>query len=239
MAFYGYEYFSGANVVLEIEGFPVLECAGIALSITESKRPVYGYSSRHFDAVARGQVIVQGSLLINYVHDEYMFRLVEQALIEQDILAGAVVKKPVKDEIKDSLGLPVRNNQLLNELVEDYQGNVAIAEAFKAKYWDRVPDKNEVYNRYVPNLHDSFGGLDIKITYGARNLANNYSGKTGKLVQSVYFTGRSQSIQISEDVIVEEYPFFARNTISYKQSLNLSNPTGEETDIAVERIRRN
>lgn len=234
MSFYGYEYFASANVILEIEGIPVLECAGIALASTESKRPVYGYSSRHFDGVARGQVIVQGSILVNYVHDEYLFKLIQMGLQNKGLLGGAEVPKTQREQIKDQMGLAIKNNQLLDTLLQDYRQNVEIAEAFKSKYWDL--NRNDPLEKYSPNAYDSFGGLDIKITYGTRNLANNYSGKTGKLIEDVYFTGERQNIAVSEDVIVEEYPFFARRTSSYKQQYNLSRPTESEEDLTVTKI---
>ena len=77
MSFYPYEYFCGANVVIEVEDQPLFECAGLTMSIKESKIPFYGYSSRHFDAVGSGQVLVQGSLLLNYIHNDYLFRSIE------------------------------------------------------------------------------------------------------------------------------------------------------------------
>ena len=73
MALYPYEYFCGANTVIEVEGQPLFECAGLSFSIRESKVPFYGYSSRHFDAVGSGQVLVQGSLIINYIHNNYLY----------------------------------------------------------------------------------------------------------------------------------------------------------------------
>ena len=69
---YPYEYFCAANTVLYFNGMPALEVAGLTYAIREGKRPIYGYSSRHFDGVARGQVLVEGTILVNLVKFAYL-----------------------------------------------------------------------------------------------------------------------------------------------------------------------
>ena len=63
MSSHGFEYFCGANVIVSIEGLPLLEAAGISYDVTDSRMPLYGYSSRHYDAVAEGQVSPKKSLM--------------------------------------------------------------------------------------------------------------------------------------------------------------------------------
>lgn len=207
--YYGYEYFCGANVCLEIEGQPILETAGLNVRIAESKIPIYGYSSRFFDAVARGQVLVQGSIVINYVDHDYLYHAIRLGLED-----GGFIEKPTNNqsnEMSSILNNQVESRHIFNILgTEDFQRNQATFEAFKDKYWTNpIPPVDFVSP--LPNAHDAFGGLDLKVTFGERSVNNSYNGRTGYLISEVHFTGSSQVIQISEEVIVEEFQFFARN----------------------------
>ena len=75
-ASYGYDYFCGANVYLSINGEPCLEVAGISYQMQDSTAPIYGYSSRIFDAVAIGQKIIKGNIVLNFVQPHYLAKLV-------------------------------------------------------------------------------------------------------------------------------------------------------------------
>lgn len=205
---YGYEYFCGANIVLEIESMPLLECAGLSLSLSESKRPIYGYSSRHFDAVSAGQVLVQGSLLINYVSHNYLFKAIELGLTRNTAKTNLPLATQSQD-LRDYLGDPDQADAALQEFLVDPANADLVPVALKDKFYGNY--KVQPTNELMLNPHDSYGGLDIRISAGNRAPENLFSGSTGFMVNDVYFTGRSMQITVSEDVIVEEYPFFARN----------------------------
>lgn len=69
---YGADYYSGANVTLSIGGSILTQAAGIDWSVEQTKKPIYGYNSQYFDSVAKGIVIVNGRLYINYVSPRYL-----------------------------------------------------------------------------------------------------------------------------------------------------------------------
>jgi len=77
-SYYGYDYFCGANIYVKINGVPAVEIAGISYQVQESTAPIYGYSSRIFDAVAMGQKIVRGNLVINFIHPNYLAQIIER-----------------------------------------------------------------------------------------------------------------------------------------------------------------
>lgn len=193
---YGYEYFCGANVVLELNGVPVFECVGLTYSINESKVPIYGYSSRHFDAVARGQVLVQGKLLVNYVDENYLYYVINAQRVTQ----GTQVLSPVT-------GQQINTNLITTN--EDLQYIAGVAEQLKTTYWGQRPSRAT-----RTNPHDLYDGLDIKVTFGDRSGKTGFNGTTNCILKDVYFLGRGKTIQISEDVIIEEYSFFARDEIN-------------------------
>ena len=77
---YNYEYFSGANVTIEVvEGSvkrKVIECAGLSYSVATSRQPVYGYNSQTFDVMLPGRIIVQGNIVVNYIEPNYLENII-------------------------------------------------------------------------------------------------------------------------------------------------------------------
>jgi len=204
MSSYGFEYFCGANVTLSVEGLPLLEAAGINYEVTDSRMPIYGYSSRHYDAVAEGQVLVQGTLLVNFVHQDYLFRAIQRAV-------GQVERGEIPQPI-----LP-GDQEDLNALTQDYETAVAFIKNMKAQYWSAQNATQGNFSAVMPTYspHDIVGGLDLTIAFGAQGSLMP-AGQTSVLLHDVHFRGRSMAIRIDEDVVVEAYPFFARDVFSLR-----------------------
>lgn len=203
MAAYGFEYFCGANVIVSVGNMPLLEAAGIQYEARDSKMPIYGYSSRHYDAVASGQVIVSGTLLVNYVHQDYLFRAIELSNGGPAPDTGAV------DPISGA-------NADLSGMVGDYAQAQAFVENMKAQYWNSGLTESTfspIVNSYNP--FDISGGVDVTIAFGQQDTSRP-AGKTAVLLVDLHFTGRSKAIRIDEDVIVEAYDFFARDVFSLR-----------------------
>ncbi len=206
MSFYGFEYFCGANVTVAIEDFYILEAAGISYEVTDSKRPIYGYSSRLFDAVAQGRVLVQGTLLINYVHQDYLYTAITEGL-EVDPLS---VEEPVSENF-------AFDEQELEDLARqlDPETYAGVVEALQKKWQTTSIATTRLSPTLNPN--DIAGGLDIRISFGEQTEGNPF-GFTGTLLRAVHFVGRGQVIRIDEETLVEAYPFFAREIYSTKSS---------------------
>jgi len=83
--YFGYSYFSGANCFVKINGVPALEMAGISYQVQESTQPIYGYSSRIFDAVAMGQKIVRGNFVINFIQPNYLAQTIHLSRSGQNL----------------------------------------------------------------------------------------------------------------------------------------------------------
>lgn len=246
----GYEYFCGANVVLSIEGAAILEAAGLSANIMESKAPVYGYSSRHFDAIASGQVLVQGSLLINYVHHDYLFKTIEQGLSSQGFgtftTAGSSPSgEEIESDLFNVLEDPVQRAEAVNAMLANPLDFPAISAALKEKFLTNSTASQSFLlsgsQSQTFNPHDSFGGMDIQVMFGKRSAGNSYIGDTGFLIEDVYFTGRGMPIRIDEEVIVEEYSFIARNISSLRVNYipvveNLKSDT-QDPSITVQRAQ--
>lgn len=202
MSYYGFEYFCGANVVVSVKGMPLFEVAGIQYEGQDSKRPIFGYSSRHYDAVSAGQVLISGTLLVNYVHQDYLFRAIE--------VASGVGNAPPPTA-------PVSATDVdLSAFAGDYERQTAFADTMDSQYWNQgltTSNFSPVNNSHNP--FDISGGVDITVTFGQQGTGKP-AGKTSLRLTDVHFTGRSKAIRIDEDVIVEAYDFFARDIISLR-----------------------
>ena len=73
------EYYTGAQVRIYFGHILIDEITSIEWSGNSTKRPVYGYASKQFDAVAQGQYIIQGQFLMPFKEVGYL-NLVKQQL---------------------------------------------------------------------------------------------------------------------------------------------------------------
>ena len=228
LEYFGYEYFCGANVQVWVgkgtDKFPLLEAAGISYSLSESRMPIYGYSSRHFDMTARGQVIVQGSIVVNFVDHEYFSRAIALGarndrleLTDKDIAEINAEKRALENQFN--------RGELANTLINDYQNNIALVNQLKNKYWRQNQELTQAPDAPM-NAIDNYWPIDIKITFGETVPSNSFSGMTGLVLEDVYFTSRSLPINISENVIVEEHGFFARNVSPIRDQYEILSTSG-------------
>lgn len=236
----GWNYYSGANVVIHVAGMPILECVGFSLSGGESsKRPLYGYSSVLFDGVARGQALYYGDLLINYVHQDYLYHAIKQG----EAGAYGSVPSPVPARLPSQvpqtstpasakLGAGALNGvgggdpSAIANSTSDGVLSLQQAEALKQDFWATQDASlnssllTETRATIDPTLLP--GGIDIKVVFGQQDSSLRRNGDTGTLLSGVHFTERGTQIQISEDVIVERYSFFARSVSSIRNAYSAS-----------------
>ena len=79
---YPYDYFSGTDCKIFFGDIWVDDIVTIQYSVSQNKAPIYGYASQNFDAIARGQVIVEGNLSISFKEIGYLN--VIQATLESE-----------------------------------------------------------------------------------------------------------------------------------------------------------
>lgn len=72
-------YVAAPQANIYFGGILIDECYDIQYSYRESKEPIYGYLSTHFDAIIKGTVIITGALTINYKHDQYLSKVLDKA----------------------------------------------------------------------------------------------------------------------------------------------------------------
>ena len=67
------QYFTSSQVRLYIGSMFIDEMATIQWGMQQNNVPVFGYCSEFMDAIGRGRSIVQGQLVLNYVHQGYLY----------------------------------------------------------------------------------------------------------------------------------------------------------------------
>jgi hypothetical protein len=75
---YDQEYFSSSQTNLYIGDVLIDELVGLQFAISQRKRPIYGYASQLFDALAKATVIVEGSFEINFKESGYLFTVLNR-----------------------------------------------------------------------------------------------------------------------------------------------------------------
>jgi len=69
---YKYDYYSGSQAKVFLGDIWVDDIVTIQYNIRQSKEPIYGYASQNYDAVAAGQIIGQGSMVIAFKEVGYL-----------------------------------------------------------------------------------------------------------------------------------------------------------------------
>lgn len=204
-------YFCGGNATIYLNGVAVDEGVSIEYGLLQNKQPLYGWNCPEYSAIADGQILVSGRLMVNYVSHEYLLAVIRQATDMKHILRGL---NP--------------NNQTFNDVVDsfDYQGfafdelnpSTLTAEGksvMKEKYWG-LASTNASQQQFNTNLKNHFGRpdqhnatFDIVVKYG--NEDSMYF--TQHLIKHVSFKGRSMGTVITEDPQVEVFDFIARTII--------------------------
>jgi hypothetical protein len=225
MSSYSYEYFSGANTILTFAGQPSLEVGAIQFNLIDSAIPIYGYNSRLFDAVAPGQVLIQGSFVINFVHPDYLWYAVKQGrktqgkpITEFELASSGPafgIENGVSTDVDGTYGRafspttgakfnPIARNaaEVIQQIdVNDPVQLSRVRGLLESDIWGRKTPQQLGITPSDSKDVGRLGPFDIKIHY-----AQHYE----VLISSAFVVGRGQSIEINEHVIVEEYSFFAR-----------------------------
>ena len=163
--FYPYDYFCGANIFLTVDNQPLLEAAGISYNEMDSMQPIYGYCSRLFDAVAPGQKIIQGSIVINMVDPDYLFESIKRGRRISD------TPTPF-DSMGDDIiapGIPAENGVLGTEAVVQTDDMFNIGDVFRNSTTITNPTSTLSSQGVPPGSHTiNTGGLSTT-GYGKTN----------------------------------------------------------------------
>ena len=207
-----YEYSCGANVSISMNDIETEEVVGITYTVLDSATPIYGYCSRLFDAVAPGQKIVQGSFVINYVEPNYIYNAMLEGnqRVWETVFSKAqeaALAQANKDETFDDEGWKAKMISSPRKLSsEEYSRG---KEALRYLYYgdtDIPADAESVIAKDVTLI----GPGRIQINFGGED---RFHAKATTEIHGVYIIGEGSTIQIDENVILEEYNFIGRDLV--------------------------
>jgi len=210
---YNYNYHSGANVSIWVgeDNFArrLGEAVGISYSVIDSATPIYGYSSRLFDAVAPGQKIVQGSFVINYVKGNYVFDRVKAA---ESGLLNDIGYNNIKEQIEYV-------ESTLAEPKTSAKDKKLFQKELKSLRQQQADFKKQLANNNIVGTpgHTKGSGEIAEFVkdptlIGPITIRINISGAP-TWIRGVFIIGYGTAIQIDENVILEEYNFIGRDII--------------------------
>lgn len=208
-----YEYFCGANITLNLNDVIVDDIVGISYRVMDSAKPIYGYSSRLFDAVAPGQKLIQGTFVVNYRGPNYIYDALKRG---QEVFWEPILGK-LKNELPNVVpASPVKAPEIAKAIQSALPAAIRdgiykeSTDPLKFLYWgDRSLQELE-----APIAKDVtlMGPARLQINFGG---SNRWLAKATHEIHGVYIIGEGSSIEISEDVILEEYSFIGRDIVKF------------------------
>lgn len=194
--------YTGANVSLTIGPDLITNAFGISWELSQNKRPIYGYNSMHYDAVATGQVIVLGQLYINYQHPNYLSRVLYDYFQERNPnnftaasvgnsygplitnMLSATYNVPMESGLLSNRGSANRQEASYSEILDALHKDPSLA----ANFGSAFSGGNTVTNRTIVSSGDK--GVDevqTSINEGASLGLNQNLSRQGKRdIASVY-----------------------------------------------------
>ena len=195
---YEENYFSGSQATIFFDEVFVDEINALQYQVASNAKPVFGYASSYYDAVAKGNILVTGSFVINMRHAGYL----------PIILNHIASQKPKKTKEKwrtrpnstrDQFENRKKSKSLWAQKAKDYR-NRFWAEADKTGH-SGVGRFNVPEYQLLPSRP-----FDIIIAFGDFTTDD----VTTHRLYDVRLTGWGQTVEISGLPIQEVYHFLAR-----------------------------
>lgn len=126
---YPYDFFSGSDAKVYLGDIYVEDIITIQYNVTQSKVPIYGYASQLFDAIAKGQVLVEGTLAINFKEVGYL-NLIQAQLESQrrGFLSNGALKATIDKSLKSSAKFTPGLNYIGDNAKPDNYGAVVLSD---------------------------------------------------------------------------------------------------------------
>ncbi|MCK9429440.1 MAG: hypothetical protein M0R17_05510 [Candidatus Omnitrophica bacterium] len=183
---YPYDYYSSSDCKIFLGDIWCDDIVSIQYNCSQSKTPIYGYASQNFDAIAKGQILVQGTLAIAFKEVGYL-NVIQATLEAQRRNSSEVISSKIKSyqtEAKDGTakfiprlntigeqsvdsqvsfqyspnGSPqiIRQQQTIEQILTSKKGNIASSGV--AKELGLGPSDNRDFEDFAEVLEDSIWG---------------------------------------------------------------------------------
>ena len=224
-----FSYYSGSQISIWFGDIWVDDISDISFQYNQEKRPIYGYASQYFDAVAKGQVFIQGGFVVNFKERGYISYIINNLPKLYNDMGARVSGSFTKDSIQKLRGIistHLRNGtfgpQSLADITDLAKSDNFLeqSEVYEQAIWgEKIYGQDNSY-KYIdtPDIlqqKEFPKGFDILITYGDVSAGKptsleDMTTSTVKKLNGVHLTGSSQMIRYGGEPVQESYSFFAR-----------------------------
>jgi hypothetical protein len=216
-------YYAGPQIALFIGDRWVGDGVTVTWTETSNKTPLYGYASSHFDAVAKGTILVQGQLSIAYTSPDYLY----------EILSRYSESEGRQSMFPTDINDPIEKAKKLFWNLQDTTTNLV----------GRRPLEYGFEDGFAGQIRR---GFDIRIFFGAQEFIRDSITTWGKgidikvgghirEIRDVHLTSCSTTVTPSGEPIAETYSFFAKssNTTAFNLpgTRTVSVPTNASTGL--------
>ncbi len=224
-----FSYYSGAQISIWFGNIWIDDATSIGWQYNQEKRPIYGYASQYFDSVAKGQIIIQGQLAINFREKGYLSAVMRGMSTLKKNYTDSNTWETVGRVVSQHLRNGTFGPQTLDEI-----GNLGgsdnfweTAELYEKAIWGNLDDTKGADGRTnyteTPDVyqHKNFpDGFNLLVTYGDIGAmdpksVHDMATSTTKTLTGVHLLGSSQVIQGNGEPIQEAYSFMARDMDEY------------------------
>lgn len=208
---YPYDYYAGQSVRIFFGHVWVDDIITLQYSMNQNKAPIFGYASQKFDAVARGQLIINGNFTIAFKETGYL------NLIHNELKNIKGTEKNKNEILQYWLGKNKPIEQILDELYMSESSSKSdfedLSEALEDYIWQDFGKTGRQITR--PDEFDYEGdgidinGFDIVMTFG--DYSDDGAEHTVKTINDVHIIGESMVLTPDGSPIGLNYTFFARS----------------------------
>lgn len=232
------QYYASNDALIMIGDIFVDQAVSIAYSYRRSSIPIYSYNKDTYSKVAKGKKLVQGSLVVNYVSDDYISTILEEAgnklqekkgLIsfekilnfkEQRLQELAKAKPPsgllysMNSSTKTAADLAKQiagNPRMRRELLDDLKRREQARIKAIQNGLEGKPFNSDVSSRTTTVSHLlGITPVNILVTHGNINDPNN---PVYRIIKEVTFLGVEHQTAPVGAVQTETYSFMAKEVI--------------------------
>lgn len=209
---YKTHYYSGGQAQVYYDDVFLDEISSLNFTTVTNKTPFYGYSSTYFDTVAKGNILIQGSFVINFVTTNYLSIIAESIRQRKEGILVDVNEDGVL--VRPDLTVP-GSRIILKKNMDAFQFQQAINQIRGLGNREFLQFAQKIQSDKSQTLsfsNDKFYTLkpfEIFAVFGDET--DRTSNHTVKKIKDVYLTAQAQVISSSGEVIQEQYSFIARD----------------------------
>ena len=226
-----FDFYSGSQITVWFGNILIDDINSIQWIRQQNKKPIYGYASQQFDAMAKGTVLIQGNFIINFRQRGYLPALFDNikdlykhfnpndtnSKTPYDSERWDTVRGLIHLHLKNDTFGPTTNAEI--KALGDSPNFLEEAKLYEDIIWGDL-DLKEQQKMTPADMSQTEiipDGFNILVSYGDPSTYEAMTVQerlrsTAKSLNNVHIVGESQVIQVGGQPCQEQYEFIARGT---------------------------